>query len=73
MPKEMFPKETNHECDNRKKIRHFLHGHETCFQTSLMRIANSLAKIWKCKVLGYTKIVESVLPSFMLCLHSSSN
>jgi hypothetical protein len=73
MPKEMFPKETNHECDNCKKIQHFLHGHETCFQTSLMRIANSLAKIWKCKVLGYTKIVENVLPSFMLCLHSSSN
>ncbi len=72
MPKEMFFKETNHVWQS-KKIRHFFPRHETCFQTSSIKIVNSFAKIWKCKVLGYAKIVESVLPSLLLCLHSSSN
>jgi hypothetical protein len=44
MPKETFPKETDHECDNCKFFWHFLLQLETCFQTSLIKVANVICK-----------------------------
>jgi hypothetical protein len=44
MPKETFPKETDHEFDNCNFFWHFLPQLETCFQTSLIEVANLICK-----------------------------
>jgi len=55
MLEEMLHKETNHECDNRTKIRHFLPGHETCSQTSSIKNANLTGKNLEMQSFGLCK------------------
>jgi hypothetical protein len=73
MLEELFPREIDHEYDIHKKNWHFFHGHETCYQTRLIKATNLTCKNWKCKAFGYKKIAKSVLPSFLLRMHSTSS
>jgi hypothetical protein len=52
-----------------KKFGIFFLGMKHALKQVQSKMLTSLAKIWKCKVLGYAKIVESVFPSLLLCLH----
>jgi len=70
MLEEMFPKETDHECDTCKKFQHVLPEHETCSQTNSIKLLTLPTKIWKCEALGCAKIVKGVPPFYFTCIQA---
>jgi hypothetical protein len=73
MPEKTLPKETDHECDTLKLFWHLCLGMKHDFKQIQLQMQISHAKNWKCETLGYTKIVENVLPFCFACTQPSDD